>query len=164
MLDNTTSLLTVCTTLFIMPVEVDRMKVEQIAQRIGEQQEKLNEKAKKLASLKALMLDPDLSEYLANIAELAKGTNGTRGAASRSAAPAPNTTGLRAQIRALELLPVPFTVEDVVRALKAREFDFDGRRPEQAVRDSLYMMAKKKKGIRLVKKGQGGEPNQYEKT
>jgi hypothetical protein len=74
----------------------------------------------------------------------------------------PNSTGLKAAILQLDL-PSPFTVETVVDTLKAARFDFAGREPKAAIRDCLYVLAKKKKDIRLARQGKGGEQSQYEK-
>lgn len=142
-----------------------KASVEQLTRRISEGQERLAEKAKKLASLKALLLDPDLSEYVAEFAPSGKNGTGKKQARnlSTSKRSVPNATGLRAAIQALSF-KAPFTVAEAIKALIAQDFDFRGREPEQAVRDSLYVLAKEKKGIRLATKGWGGKPNQYEKT
>jgi len=76
---------------------------------------------------------------------------------------APNATGLRAAILGLHL-PSPFTVDDVVSALEAKHFRFDERSPKAAVRDCLYVLHKKRKGIRRLEQGTGGQPSRYEKA
>ena len=76
---------------------------------------------------------------------------------------APNATGLKAAILALNL-PASFTVDDVVEGLKAKHFAFDERSPKSAVRDCLYVLAKKKNGIRRLEQGTGGQPSKYEKA
>jgi hypothetical protein len=140
------------------------MSIEQIVKGISETQ---RETQRKLELLKSLLQDPALMPYVAPFLR-DPSKNGNNRAHSNKQVPvhssAPNSNGLRAEIRALELLPSQFTVEDVVEALKAREFDFEGRKPESAVRDCLYVLAKRQKGFRLAKKGKGGKANLYEKT
>jgi hypothetical protein len=132
------------------------MSVEQVVRRISEVQQKLQ-------TLKTLLVDPDLAEYVQGISK-----NGAARIAAKTKArvapkkATPNANGLRSAILDLNFQS-QFTVEDVVRLLQQQKFDFEERKPESAVRDSLYVLAKKQKGIRLAKKGRGGSKNFYEK-
>lgn len=77
---------------------------------------------------------------------------------SRTVAP-PNANGLKDAVLGLNFQST-FTVDDVVKQLKARNLNFDRRQ----VRDSLHVLVKKGHGVRRVKQGLGGEQTLYEKT
>lgn len=115
------------------------LSVEQIDRRIRDHERQISE----LRALRAGIL---------RYAE-----NGNGNSIQRFPRLAPNTTGLKAAILALNL-PSRFSVDDVTSGLKTKGFDFAARNPKDAVRDCLYVLAKKKRGIR-----RGGD-NLYEKT
>jgi hypothetical protein len=73
-------------------------------------------------------------------------------------------TGIRQAIReASQGLKQPFTAADVLRVLENRNFQF-GEDPKAAVRDALYVLAKRESGLKRVQKGAGGKPNLYERV
>jgi hypothetical protein len=78
--------------------------------------------------------------------------------ASNPAAP-PNANGLKDAILALSFT-TPFTVDDLVDALRSKGHHFNRRQ----VRDSVHILVKKAKGLRRVKQGLGGKPSMYERV
>ena len=127
------------------------LSVEQIDQKIREHEEQIVE----LRAVRAAIL-----KFSSNGR---KSTPVKSANSRRSARAAPNATGLRAAILALNL-PATFSVEDVAEALKIKRFKFAGRAPKEAVRDCLYVLAKKRLGIRLLEQGTGGKQSLYEKV
>ncbi len=127
--------------------------------------DKISERQAKLESLKKLLLDPDLADFARALSE--NGDKRGTGPSSRlkqrpGNRSTPNANGIRAAILGLSL-PSQFTPAQVLEGLKKRGFKFD-REPIGAVRDSLYVMAKKARGIRLVRKFDSEHPNLYERT
>jgi hypothetical protein len=129
---------------------VASLSVEQVDQKIREHERQIEE----LRSVRAAIL---------KYAENGNSAGLERKVIQRFPRLVPNATGLKAAILGLKL-PASFSVEDVIAELKAERFDFDARSPKAAVRDCLYVLAKKKKGIRLLEQGRGGRHSLYEKV
>ena len=72
---------------------------------------------------------------------------------------APNANGLKDAILSLSF-STPFTVDDLVKALRSKGHDFNRRQ----VRDSVHVLVKKGKGLRRVKQGLGGKQSVYERV
>ncbi|SRR6266567_859732 len=136
------------------------LTLAQLDRTISETQSKLA----KLEKLRALLLDPEIG-YAEPSSNGNSRHSSTKKPTLRAAtgAPPPNANGLRSAILDLNLL-APFTVRDVVQCLQSTNFDFERRDPEHAVRDALYVMAKKHIGVRCAKRGTGGKPSLYEKV
>jgi hypothetical protein len=129
------------------------LSVEQVDQKIREHERQIDE----LRSVRAAILKYGENGSGKNSAE------STKKAVQRFPRLAPNATGLKTAILGLNL-PASFTVDDVVSALEAKHFRFDERSPKDAVRDCLYVLHKKRKGIRRLEQGTGGQPSRYEKA
>jgi hypothetical protein len=126
------------------------LTLAQLDRTISETQSKLA----KLEKLRALLTDPEIG-----YTEPSSNGNSRRSSTKK----APNANGLRSAILDLNFL-TPFTVSEVVKTLQNKNFDFDGRDPEHAVRDALYVMAKNRIGVKRTKQGTGGQPSVYEKV
>lgn len=74
-------------------------------------------------------------------------------------AKAPNANGLKDAILGLSFSS-PFTVDDVVKALRSKGHDFNRRQ----VRDSVHIIVKKGRGLRRLKQGLGGKQSLYERV
>src|SRR6266568_3419774 len=128
------------------------LTLEQLERTISETQSKLA----KLEKLRSLLLDPEVG-YAEPSSNGHSHHSSSKKEPRRSAIPRtapPNANGLRSAILDLNML-APFTVRDVVKTLQNRNFDFEGRDPEHAVRDALYVMAKNHIGVRRTKLGTG---------
>lgn len=124
------------------------LSVEQVDQKIREHERQIEE----LRSVRAAIL-----KYAENSAKK------NDKVIQRFPRLAPNANGLRAAILGLNL-PASFTVDSVIEVLRTKHWNFDGRNPKDAVRDCLYVLAKKKKGIRVLQQGTGGQQSLYEKV
>jgi hypothetical protein len=130
------------------------LSIEQVDQKIREHEQQIEE----LRSVRAVILK--YSENGASKHSVAP----TKKAVQRSTRMAPNATGLKAAILGLNL-PPSFTVNDAIEELRSKRFNFDGRDPKGAVRDCLYVLAKKERsGIKLVRQGTGGQQSLYQKA
>ena len=126
------------------------LSVEQVDQKIREHERQIEE----LRNVRAAILK--YSENGASSSASAKKS------VQRFPRVAPNATGLKDAIFGLNL-PASFTVENVIEGLQTKRFNFKKRDPKGAVRDCLYVLAKNKEGIRLLKQGTGGKLSLYEK-
>lgn len=131
------------------------LSVEQVDKKIREHERQIEE----LRTVRAAIL---------KFAETDSSKNGASPSASakkpiqRFPRLAPNATGLKDAILGLSL-PASFTVENVIDGLQAKRFNFKKRDPKGSVRDCLYVLAKKKEGIRLLQQGTGGKLSLYER-
>ena len=111
--------------------------------------------------------DPDIAPYVVML----RNGNG----AERPQSPGPslqriapvgfkNGNGIQKEI-AEAALPEKFTSEEVYRALTNANFKFTSKDHRGAVRDALFKLSHGKRPVfRVAHKGQGGQPNVYERV
>jgi hypothetical protein len=120
----------------------------------------LEDRAKKMEALAALLRDPALNEVVSKLFGEAQ-VSVTTNPSSRKPRPLPVVLAEAIRMIAGEL-PGPFTASEVVSRLKERQFVF--RRPAlDATRDALYRLTHgKRRQLRIVEVGEAGKPNRYE--
>jgi hypothetical protein len=136
--------------------------------RIDEVMEAEERRATKVRDLIERLRDPDVADFVSKLLGERPGSaavvpgrtdatnlNGHHPLANMSVTPA---------IRLIaHALPKSFTVRDVVQHLRNSHFDFGERKPESAVGDAMYFLARGKKPMfRIAVEGKGGQPNEYE--
>lgn len=117
----------------------------------------LEDRAKKIEALAALLRDPALDDVVSKL------FGETRVSTTANPSPYHLPAALAEAIRAIASeLPQPFTTSDVVTRLKEMQFVF--RRPAlEATRDALYRLSRgKRRTFRILEIGQGGRPNRYQ--
>jgi hypothetical protein len=120
----------------------------------------LEDRAKKLEALVALLRDPALSDAVAKLFGDTQVSSTAIPTQYRN--PHSSAAALTEAIREVAAeLPRPFTASDVVGQLKQRQFVF--RRPAlDATRDCLYRLSRGKRRIfRILEMRQAGKPNKY---
>jgi hypothetical protein len=127
----------------------------------------IEERRKKLAQVEALLIDPELADFWRELGVQVNGTapkllNPDAFRNVKSVATAPNATGLKdAILEVSTTFASLFTAPMLVAKLQERHFKFD-RNPVGAVRDSLYVIVKKRLGIREAGQQKPGQPKYYE--
>jgi hypothetical protein len=120
----------------------------------------LEDRAKKIEALAALLRDPALDDVVSNLFGETHANATTNPFSHRKCDSLP--TAITEAIRGVASeLPQPFTVTDVVRRLQERQFVFR-RSALDATRDALYRLSRGKRStFRILEIGQGGKPNKY---
>jgi hypothetical protein len=120
----------------------------------------LEDRAKKIEALAALLRDPALDDVVSKLFGETHASATTNPSPHRNCDSLP--TAITEAIREVASeLPQPFTVTDVVRRLKERQFVFR-RSALDATRDALYRLSRGKRStFRILEIGQGGKPNKY---
>jgi hypothetical protein len=123
-------------------------------------------RAEKVQKLNALLQDPDLVDYVAkllgerltpHIVAQTSPVNGN-GHALRSLTLTPAIRFIA------QSLPSKFTVTDVATQMQEGGYNFGKRKPEIAVRDSMYFLCRGESPIfRVAVAGKAGKPNIYER-
>ena len=124
-------------------------------------------RAEKVQDLNALLQDPDLADYVSKLL-------GEKPVPHSVAAQIAPTNGNGHALRNLTLtpairfiaqsLPSKFTVTDIAKQMQDGGFNFGKRKPEIAVRDSMYFLCRGESPIfRVAVAGKAGKPNIYER-
>lgn len=134
--------------------------------RIDQVMEAEERRAVKVRELIERLRDPDVTDFVSNLLGERPSivapvrTEATNHNGHPSLAKMKVTPAIRLIANAL---PKNFTVRDVVQHLENSHFDFGDRKPESAVGDAMYFLARGDKAMfRITVEGRGGEPNQYE--
>ncbi len=118
-------------------------------------------RSEKIAKLLELLRDPDLASFAAAL------QNGKHLEKPRETFVAPpgfkNGNGIQDAVRRLSL-PARFTADDVFELLQRDGFRFTAKRPRGSARDAISKLTRgKNPEFKVVEKGQGGQPNYYER-
>jgi hypothetical protein len=119
----------------------------------------LEDRAKKLEALAALLRDPSLNDVVSELFSETDTHAAPKPLPNLASSPGAITESIR---KIASELPQPFTASEVVRRLKERQFVFR-RSALDTTRDALYRLSRGKQRVfRILEAAQGGKPNKYE--